>query len=292
MRSPLPTLPTLVALAILGCGGGSSAPPGTGPRPTPLPNAPREWRIARRGDTAAYAVYLAARVRGPDDGRGEVDDSTVTVARLRLTMAPDGRTVAGVIDSIGIRGTGRVAAMPGRVDSVAFAGTVDADGRIRALAAGASTTGPVAPAAPIACDVPAAVFASIMHDVVVPLPSPQLAVGMRWTDTVTAVSCRGGLTITTVAIRRHELRRAASLEGVDALEVDRESALQVEGEGTRGDRTYGVRGGGRERATLFVRPIDGALLRLDGESSLDMEFTAPDARTRLEQEGHRIIRRQ
>jgi hypothetical protein len=100
-------------------------------------------------------------------------------------------------------------------------------------------------------------------------------VGDSWSDTVASTVCRGGVAVTTTAVRQYVVRSLSPYAGSQALEVERTASLVVAGTGTQFGQSVSVSGQGTGTMTLFLDLAGGGLLGGTGESAASVTFAGP-----------------
>ena len=297
-------LAALAALLGAGCG------PGLQPAPRPSPSGPVELPPAAPLPAAAAFAYGTGRGVAIVESRAAIDvaddstaasDTVVTTARVRWELGPDAggdRALRAVVDSFAVRAGSRVPAgaavpLPVRVTGRASGGQVRLD---PPALPPSPLPPPVAPATPSAapgppsdCAGPAATVLGSVRELFPRLPGP-LARGARWADTVTTVTCPGGVRLVSTTVHRYQVAGETERAGRRLVRVERTSDLVVRGEGEQARERVTADGRGTARATLHVDPAAGRLVDLAGDSTLELTFTGAGRVQRVVQRGTVVVR--
>lgn len=265
----------LAALAVLTAACGSSPATTPGPLPTPAappvvekpPAAPAPKIAAPAPHPFAYApgVYRY-EIRSDAIITGEGTDRVDTVATravvsYRITPRDSGLlAIEGAVDSFTVttsRGTSPLGA------GLPFTMTIAPDGRIHAQ--------PPRDSAGV-CTAPLEAVVATSRELIAAIPVA-LAPDAQWTDSVSAVTCRGTIPVTTRSTRQSRTAWVAvpaewaRREGDVAFEITRTTATSVAGEGRAAGRDVAVNGTGQGTGLLYVDPELGVLLGAVGNSS-------------------------
>lgn len=278
MRRLLQSAPLLVVVLGAACSSGRGAPvalpPPVSAGPTPGSEAAPPPLVVRPYASGGpnYVVTTTARIHIDGDTAAAADTvETSFVARLLLERAGNRLFISGTIDSLTARGSTHLA-------SISAAGPVRFHGEGTAF--GFLTT--FVADVPMSCDSPAEAIVASARDLVVPVPD-RVSVGSTWSDTLAATVCRGGLPVTTTAVRQYTVRQLAPYAGTQALEVERTAQLTVAGSGTQFGLNVSVAGEGSATSTLFLDLGGGGLLGGSGESTAAVTFTGPRGTTTFRQ---------
>ena len=277
---------TAAALFVAACTSGRSGPVVIPPQPvTPgPPGVPAPPSIPVRpysSGSPTYLVTTTASVRTDADTAAVVGDTVQTtfIAHLLLERAGSRLFVSGTIDSFTVRGSGRLASSP-PAGPVRFHGEGTTFGELTTFV----------PDLPASCDSPAEALVATARDLIVPLPD-RVTPGSVWRDTVSTTVCRGGVALTTTAVRQYEARGLAPYAGEQALELARTTELTVTGSGAPYGQSVSVAGQGSGTTTLFVDPGGGGLLGSTGETTATLTFTGPRGTTTFAQTTRQQVER-
>jgi hypothetical protein len=239
--------------------------------PTEAGPAPLAVRSYASG-SPSYVVTTAASIDVEGDTTPTADTvETTFVARLLLERAGSRLFVSGTIDSLTTRGSARLTSA-GAAGQIRFHGEGTAFGFLTSFV----------PDVPAACDSPAEAIVATARDLLIPVPE-RVSVGSTWSDTVISTICRGGVPVTTTAVRQFTVRGLAPHVGTQALEVERRAELAVAGSGTQFGQSVSVTGQGNATTTLFLDLAGGGLLGSSGESAATVTFTGPRGSTAFRQ---------
>jgi hypothetical protein len=278
---------TAAALLVAACASGSGGPAVTPPPttvPATPPGAPAPAPIPVRPYTSGSPTYVitttaSVRVEGDTTAVAAETVETTLLARMLLERAGSRLFVSGAIDSFTVRGSGRLNGAP-LAGPVRFHGEGTTFGKLMTFV----------PDLPVSCDSPAEALVAVARDLIVPLPD-RVTIGSTWRDTVTSTICRGGIPLTTTAVRQYEARALATYAGTEALELARTTELTVTGSGTQYGQSVSVTGQGSGSAALFVDLAGGGLVRSMGETTVMVTFMGPRGTTAFTQTAQQRVER-
>ena len=256
----------LCTFACASGGGTVAAPTPSGPAPRTLPPAAV---LARpySSSSPTYQILTTASVRAQEDTSALADTLEMSVlAHLEVERGGSRLFISGSLDSFTVQGSGRLAANPPHVasDTIRFRGEATTLGRILVFTA----------EQPARCESPDDALVAAVRDLIIPLSDP-VAAGATWSDTLTTVSCRGGIALTTTATRHYEVRGLTMHAGRQALELARATEMTIEGSGTQYGLGVSVTGDGKGSASLYLDPGGGGLLSSMSETMATLRFTGP-----------------
>ena len=304
LRTTAPrVLAALAALLGAGCG------PGLQPAPRPTPSGPADPAPAGPAPAAAAVfAYGAGRGVAIVESRATIDvtedsaaatDTVVTTARVRWELGPAAggdRELQAVVDSFAVTAGARVppgaaVPLPVRVTGRATGGEVRLDPPMASPPFPSVTpaTPSSAPTPPSDCAGPAASVLGSVRELFPRLPG-SLARGARWADTVTTVTCPGGVRLVSTTIHRYQVAGQTESAGRRLVRIERASDLAVRGEGEQARERVTADGRGTARATLHVDPAAGRLVDLTGDSTLELTFTGAGRVQRVVQRGTVVVR--
>jgi DNA-binding cell septation regulator SpoVG len=254
--------PLLVASVAACAGSGSAVRPPAAPQPRDTRSASHDasrWTPQRGTGAWTYQVTTDASVSLAGDTAGQNvpvhTDATYAVA-LSGTAPP--LTLTGMIDSVTVRRGSRIPAPPVERSPIAsFHGIVDADGAVEQLVSDAVDT--------TMCPGGVDPLMGAVRGLFVRTPA-ELAAGSAWQDTVSTISCRERVPVTTTVVRAYRLDGSAYWQGVPALRVERTSTIVIQSAPQDSARLT-VSGTGSGSATLLLDPGTGMLLESRGSSS-------------------------
>ncbi|HEY0969752.1 MAG TPA: hypothetical protein VGE02_02120, partial [Gemmatimonadales bacterium] len=260
------------------------AAPSAGPDPSPRPAAePAPAPVAFAWSPGVHRTVLESRAAVTVAGdTAEARDTVVTTmwATLRLDDGAPPRRLGGTIDSVAIRAGERIPAPPPDLPlPITFEGAVD----------GGAVSIPVPTATAADCSSPAAALLATARELLPSVPA-RLSPGVRWTDSVTTTTCRGGVVLTTTTVHGYVVVGPAEWSGTPAMRVDRATTLAVRGEGEQARERVTVAGQGTGTATLHLDPTAGRLLDLRGSNRLELTFSGAGRTERVVQEGTVSVR--
>lgn len=280
----------IALLAGVGLAGCTSSPPAPRapevtpqPAPTTAPPPAPPWSFRYAPGEYLYDFASTARIRALDDTANATDSiGTSALLTYRIAAEGDRLLVSGRVDSFTVASGARIGAgLPGDSTSIpaaTFSGSLSPRGEILEFTAIDST----------GCGAATGAMVAMARSLFVAVP-PALAPGATWEDTTSATVCRGGLPVTTTAVRRYRVRGLERVGGGYVVEVTRDSEIQVAGSRTSGTRLLRVSGRGNARATLTLDPITGRLLTERGTSRTQLQFESGAAVQSFVQEvGHRV----
>ena len=229
----------------------ASAPRVAAPAPHPFAYGAGEYRYEIRSD----AIITA-------EGTPRVDTvATRAIVTYRVSARDSGLlSIEGSVDSFTVTGS-RGGSPPSA--GLPFTMTVTADGH---------------PAAPPSrdsagvCTTPLEAVVATSRELIAAIPVA-LAVDVQWTDSLSAVTCRGTIPVTTRSERHSQASWVtvpvewARHEGDAAFEITRTTTTSVAGEGRAAGRQVAVSGSGQGTGLLYVDPELGVLLGAVGNSS-------------------------
>jgi hypothetical protein len=118
-----------------------------------------------------------------------------------------------------------------------------------------------------------------VHSLFVRTPG-SLAMGTTWSDTLTTVTCRGDLPITTTAVRNYRVLGQTTWNGRPALEIERKGTITLaSADSGVAARRIKITGSGAASSTLRIDPATGLLLT--GSSSQQASLTITTGRSTL-----------
>lgn len=211
--------------------------------------APGSWRYTLRSDAT---VTLAT-----DTTATGVPVHNVTHYTIALDSAGTELRLTGSVDSATVLTEGRIPQPQGQnAAGTRFSAQLAPEGRLSGL-----TSTPAA-ACPSGTDPTVAAVQTLFTT----LP-PELTIGSQWRDTVSVVTCRGDVPITTTTVRDYQVRTVTTWRGQPALEVVRTGTIAIHGgKDAPADRGMSVTGSGTSSMTMEVEPRTGMLLEASGES--------------------------
>jgi hypothetical protein len=234
----------------------------------PAPAAPRAVTtrvvLPRRTQEERYAVESVARVERDSAGRKE---SAELRTRAFVTFSVERDSVqlrgVGVVDSFAVRGLEQVGGKPSAPMTpmtVPFEFTIDS----------AQVRVSVRPALSNLCDAPETGATNLVREMLVRLPR-QLDAGATWSDSSASFVCRAGVPITIRTRSSYVVDRVDAREqGVDVY-ITRTMQLALDGASTVAWRARSVRGTGTGTQSIRIDGRSGALLELNGQSTLMLD---------------------
>lgn len=230
------------------------------------PSAPAARTVAlpARVVSTTWRVTSTAQLRATAPGAPSVEQRSTASGRVSWSFERTNRGALrgiGQVDSFTVRGTldtARSPATPLASTLVLLEATMD------------SALLRVATRPPLAneCDRQEASAAQLARELLVRIPDG-IAVGARWRDSTVSITCRGGVPMTLYTITESSL---ISLDD-DIAHVQRDVRVRVDGRGGSPFRALEVTGIGSGMQRARVRLRDGALERLEGQSTLTLQLT-------------------
>lgn len=270
--------PAVLCLALVGCASGPAHPAPnlidgsiTVPVPEVRPVPPRKVSrvvLPRRTEESRYSIESVARVERDSSGNRESAEIRTT-ALISLTVERDSLQTRGngVVDSFVVRGletTGGVTSASMQPLRVPFEFAIDSN-QMRVA---------VVPALANVCDQPETGATTLVRDLVMRLPR-DLVVGATWTDSSAAFVCRAGVPIIIRTKNSYFVDRIDGTEEQNEVFVTRTMETMVEGSSTVAWRARSVRGSGGGTQTIRLNGKTGAIVELDGKTSLTLDV-GPD----------------
>lgn len=240
----------------------------------PFSYAPGSYRYAV---TSAATIELASDSGGQQ--RGETVESRAVVG-LRLTARGDGaRAVAGTVDSFTVSRAGVPApAMPLLAAPLSFRGTLD-PARTRLELHPGTSAAPPRVAAGGDCNSPSEALLLLAREALAVVPPGALAAGRTWDDSTVSTVCRGDVPLTVRSVHHYRVEGVERRGETDAVHLTRTSDIGVAGQGAQRGLTVTVSGRGSARADLYLDVVAGHFLGGEGESTLQLDLSAPDRAT-------------
>ena len=221
------------------------------PAPHPFAYAAGAYRYEIRSDAVIQA-----------EGTPRIDTvSTRALVTYRIAPRDSGLlAIEGAVDSFTVttsRGSSPLSA------GLPFAMVVAPNGQVHAS--------PVRDSAGV-CTTPLEAVVATSRELVTTIPVP-LAPDVQWTDSLTAITCRGTIPVTARSERQSRATWVAvptewaRREGDVAFEITRTTTTSIAGEGRAAGRQVAVTGTGQGTGALYVDPELGVLLGAVGSSS-------------------------
>jgi hypothetical protein len=223
-------------------------------------------RPRRPVGTWRYKLESRARVSLPGNPTGDTQVGRTTL--YTITLAQDARSsgsngafnLTGTVDSVAVStGDGIPQPSIGTNAPPHFSAELSAAGQLTNLRSDAITS----------CQHGIDPLTATLQALIVPLPAT-ISIGTSWRDTVSTITCRGRVPISTTAIRHYRILGDTSWQAQPALRIYRVDSLTIESRPDPGSAELTVRGSGNGAATLYVATGTGLLItaRSNGSTQL------------------------
>lgn len=219
-----------------------------------------------RDGTYSYDLRQTTIVTVGTDSLTRMDDTLITTGLLTYTFRSSSDTlmVTGVVDSLSVSSTREAGAplrqLPVPVTVALHPGAVDS------LPVPLDSTAPSP-----SCDTMEDAARALARDVHLRIPRG-IQPGQRWSDSTSAVICRGGIPMTATTRAIFEARNVQSRGNTTVVEVLRRSTLTLAGAGLQGSRRITVNGTGTSETIFSYDLRAGAFLEGAGQSTLRLRF--------------------
>ena len=90
----------------------------------------------------------------------------------------------------------------------------------------------------------------------------KLSIGLTWQDSTTSTACSGSIPVVVSTISDFQVTGAVTLDGIDALTVNRTERFSIVGEGSQGQHQIGINGTGTGKGQALIDRSTGSLLSL------------------------------
>ena len=240
------------------------------------------WRFELSDGLHRYELQSQAIVEAMDAVDAVMADTMELSAYITYVVDRDAgiNVLHGTVDSFTVQGGSIPPASHGAALPIPFQLITDSSGQVLELTSSDTSS----------CGSPAGTLLAIARDLLIPIPA-ELHVGEQWTDTTSAISCRGDIPITLGAIRTFQLSRTSIEHDGIRLHVRQESTINVSGTGTRRIQSTTVTGVGRGWSERTLDPTAGILLGGHGEAILELTFDAASRRMMFRQRVQHRIRK-
>jgi hypothetical protein len=224
-------------------------------------------------------VESVARVERDSAGRKESAELR-TRAFVTFSVTRDSLQVrgAGVVDSFTVNGLEQVggkASAPMSPMTVPFEFSIDS-GQVRVS---------VRPALANLCDAPETGATNLVREMLVRLPR-QLDAGATWTDSSSSFVCRAGVPITIRTRSSYVVDRVEPRDQSLDVFITRTMQIALDGASTVAWRARSVRGTGTGTQSIRIDGTSGALVELNGQSTLMLEVGTD----RIRQENQLVVK--
>lgn len=236
------------------------------PEPVAKPASPMITRVTLPPSTEPYRYRVESVARIERDSAGVKEGAELrTTAQVTLSLERDSVETrgSGVVDAFVVRGlerTGGVTSAEMSPLRVPFEFAVDSL-QVRVA---------VSPALANVCDQPETGATTLVRDLLVRLPR-ELMVGATWSDSSAAFVCRAGVPIVIRTHNSYTVDRIEVRDGRTEVAIIRGMDISLEGSSTVAWRARSVRGSGGGTQSLRVDAATGALVELDGTTSLELD---------------------
>ena len=223
--------------------------------------------LGYREGTYAYDIRQTTVITVGTDVSTAAQDTLVTAGTLTVTVQgpPETTDVMGVVDSLVVLSRRDTAAVPRRLAapiSVDLRATIDTAPVV---------SSPDSTIIPSSCDSMEDAARAIARDIHIRIP-PGAVIGHRWTDSTTALVCRGGIPMTATTTSTFELQNTQSRSDSAIVQIVRRSNLALSGSGLQGSRRITVAGDGTSEAVFTYDLRTGVYLGSVGQSTLRLRF--------------------
>jgi hypothetical protein len=242
-------------------------PPRVGtPDPADVPLPLVSARFAYLPGTFQYEVITESSIRQPDDSTGR-EAMVRTRALLTLRTSPigtDSLRVELAVDSVAAERDSIIPA-PDTLSLTMPRYTAIMDPRGAVLAGPAAPTNECSPGAPLL---------EVARDLLVAVPA-ELRVGASWADTASVTICRGGVPVTTGAVRSYEvLGTRRDDDGTPLMRLARTTIFSLAGtETTSLGQVVALTGSGESRTVLEFDLVAGVVHSAVREGTANLTVT-------------------
>ena len=259
----------------------------TGPRPTttpvsqapepvqPIPpTAPKagSWEFRYAPGSIAYHISRTATIENSSDSSSYREISTnLTHTVLSLEGSSiDTLGLTAVTDSFAITTQARIGSVQPVQLPIRLTGVLQHDALI------------LTPEETRDCTPARSVLAADLHNLFPTFPA-QLQSGMVWKDSITVDGCQAGIPTRAAISRSFTVTGEVEIEGQPTVLIERADSILAEGEGAQQQHriTLGIKGTGR--ASYYLAPASGRVLRLSTEQNLRIAMSASGHLTELAQ---------
>jgi hypothetical protein len=123
------------------------------------------------------------------------------------------------------------------------------------------------------CASPTASALQVVQPSIIILPA-EIVSGTTWQDSVSSLSCNGLTPITTTTISSYKAAGESELQGQKALLLERTEISRSAGEGADNQHRILIKGTSTGMTKIYIDPVTGSLLDLEGERRSDIIITA------------------
>lgn len=258
------TVPLLLLAGMTDCSRSVGVPPVSPPSPTPdvaVTTRPTYWNPKPTGAPSHYLVIDSSIVSiNNDTSNKHIPFVTTATYELTFRSQHDSFSVHIRTDSITILSS-QSATNP-RV-SLLFTAVMSPHGGLSQLEGESSTS----------CNRGLDPLAGRIFDLVTPLPRAPADTTTEWTDTTTAIICRGKTALKQFVIRRYRFLSDTTWNNKSAVKAHRATSITIEGTSPDSSNHTAATGSGSSEATLFLDRSTGELLKSDGQSQLVLTIT-------------------
>ena len=222
---------------------------------TQTPKDENGWKPRRSVGTWRYELESKATVSLPGNSPGNTQVGRTTLYTITLAQAARSSgskgdfDLTGKVDSVAVSTNNRIPQpSTGTNAPPHFSAELSAAGQLTNLRSDAITS----------CRHGIDPLTAALQALIVPLPTT-ISIGTSWRDTVSTVTCRGRVPITTTAIRHYRIISDTLWQAQPALRIYRVDSLTVESRPDSGSTELTVHGSGNGSATLYVATSSGLL---------------------------------
>jgi hypothetical protein len=196
----------------------------------------------------------------------QMKDTLITTGSLTYTIhrSNDTLLVIAKVDSLVVASTRDTSAVARRL-------AVPVAVELRPIVDSLSTTVVDSMVIPPGCDSMEDAARAIARDLHIRIASG-IHPGQQWTDSSSALVCRGGIPMIATTISTFEVQGMQSAGDTTILPIMRRSSLILAGSGMQGSRRIAVTGEGTSETLFRYELAAGALLDGRGESTLRLRF--------------------
>jgi hypothetical protein len=215
------------------------------------------WTPIRATGTTEYLIKDSTTIVISNDSTHTVPIQTSTLYSVRFVSIGDSFTLVGKVDSVKTstqsHASRNTTDMVGRQEFQAMVGRY---GKISVLSENF----------PSSCGGGIESAATRLFDLTLELTATERRVGDRWTDTVSAMICRGKTLLTQQTIRQYELLGLEKWKEQNAVKISRNSTSIFSTTSMDPKSHLTTSGSGSSSTTIYADKTTGQLLQSDGRS--------------------------
>lgn len=233
------------------------------PNPVPLPPGTGSWTFSYAPGSISYQISRSAAIESQSDSGNHREVSTNTTHELlKLEAAGDTIHFTAVVDTFSTMTQGIIGPVQSVQLPIQLSGSFVGDSIIISTDSLAENCNPVSSA-----------LSADLHNLLVRFPA-QLSQGSRWRDSVELKVCEGMIPTTAHITRSYVVSGESTYQGFPVQVVQRTDTIRAQGEGALQQHRLTLDARGTGKATYYLSPRDGRIMRLNSGQDLDLAFTA------------------